>query len=117
MAGSRGGRWGGRGRGAVQTVFEHRFATFIGTGSDSKSTSACGFKPLGVIAFPQAHDASTRPEALLGMGARGENDVHHLRSGGPTVSRPPDQPLRGPFCIMPVSRGHGRGDRAVAALK
>jgi hypothetical protein len=51
------------------------------------------------------------------MGARGENDFHHLRSGGPTVSRPTDQPLRGPFRIMTVSRGHVRSDRAVAALK
>ena len=117
MAGGHGGRWGGRERGAVQAVLENRFDTLIRTGSERKGTAAGGFKPLGARAFPQSHDASTRPEALLGMGARGENGFHHLRGGSPTVSCPTDQPLRGPFCLMTVSRGHVRGDRAVAALK
>src|SRR5712691_5271185 len=117
MAGGHGGRWGGRERGAVQAVVENRCDTLIRTGSERKGTAAGGVKPLGAIAFPQSHDASTRPEALLGMGARGEKGFHHLRGGRPTGSCPTDQPLRGPCCLMTVSRGHVRGDRAVAALK
>jgi hypothetical protein len=51
------------------------------------------------------------------MGARGKNGFHHLRGGCPTVGRPPDQPLWGPFHIMTVGRGHVHGDGAVAPFE
>ena len=57
MAGGRGGREGGRERGAVQAVFENGFDTFIGTGADGEGAAAGGVKPLGAIALPQPHDA------------------------------------------------------------
>jgi len=57
MAGGHSGREGGRERGAVQAVFEHRLDTLIGTGADGQGTVAGSFKALGAVAFPQPHDA------------------------------------------------------------
>jgi hypothetical protein len=112
-----GRRWDGRERGTVQTVFEDGFDTFIGARTESEGTAAGGFQPFSTIAFPQPHDAQTRPEALLGMRTRGENRFHHLRGGRTTVGRPSDQALRGPFHVMAVSRRHVRGDRTVASFE
>ena len=117
MAGSHGGREGRRERGAVQAVFEKGFATFIGTGADGEGPAAGRFQPRGAVAFPQPHEAYTRPEALLGMGTRGENALHHSCGGCPTGGRPPHQPLRGPFCVMLVGSGPVRSDRAVAPFE
>jgi hypothetical protein len=116
MAGSPGGREGRRERGAVPAVFENGFATFIGTGADGEGTAAGRFQPLGAVAFPPPHEASTRPEALWGMGTRGKKALHHACGGGPTVGRPPQPLLRGPFCVMLVGGGHVRSARAGAPV-
>lgn len=43
--------------GLVETLFENRFDTFIGTGADREGPATGGFEPLGAVTLAQAHNA------------------------------------------------------------
>ena len=96
---------------------ENRLDPLIGTGAEGQGPAAGRFQPLAAVAFPQPHDAATRPEALWRLGTRGENGLHHPCGGGPTVGRPADEPLGRPGYVMTVGRGHVRRDGAVAPFE
>lgn len=51
----------------IESVFEHRFETFLGTGPQGERPLAGRFQALVPRAFPEAHDPSTGSEPLLRM--------------------------------------------------
>ena len=107
-----------RGEGGVgETLFEHGFDAFIGTGPDRESSSARGVEPLSPVALAQTHDAQARAEALLGMGTRLQDRFHHSRGGHAAIGRPRDESLRGPLGILLVGFGHVSGHRGMAAFQ
>jgi hypothetical protein len=110
-------RLGLRGQGAlIHAPFEHGRNTFIGTGTDREGPPAGRFESLSAGAFAQAHEASTRPEALLGMRAGLENRCDHVRRGWPTGGGPTDERLWGPLGIVPVRCGHMTRHGTMAAF-
>lgn len=51
----------------IESFFEDRFKTFIGTGPERERPPTGRFEALGAVAFAQSHDPSTGTEPLLGM--------------------------------------------------
>jgi len=105
LDGSRAGYLGDQ-RLLVESVFEDGLDAFVGRRLDFEGTPAGGLEAVGAIGFAQALDAHAGAEALLGMGARGDNALGDFGGGFAGFADPPDNAARRPFGMGAVVFGH-----------
>jgi hypothetical protein len=114
---------GGYGPLAIAVGLQDRADGGVGAGADLKRPGAGGLKPLSPVTLGQPQDADAGPEALLGVGLLGEDELDECRRVAPDLARLPLQALRRPvrvldgMCSRTVVCLRSEDDRRCAAMR
>ena len=100
----------------LQPVFEDGLDALVTERVQRQRASTGRLQPGRSVLFAQPQDAQTGPVALDGMGAGGQDLLHHLCRIRACLVRPADQPLRAPLHILPVMARHVLQHGGVPAL-
>src|SRR3989338_3702266 len=106
------GQGGGGGvveRHAVESGGEDVLDGAVAVSAEAVGAGAGGFQPVGAARLAQPQQAQAGAVTLFGVGAAGEDGLHHPGGGGAGLLGPGDDARRGPLSVSPMGAGHVLG--------